>query len=71
MWKGKATLCVYDDLSKQAGRVVANFRCFSPPPRREALPGYLFNSSQPCSARRELATPTAAGSLTALPIMNA
>src|SRR5438045_5344360 len=42
MWKGEATLCVYDDLSKQATAYRQLSLLLRRPPGREAYPGDVF-----------------------------
>ena len=42
MWQGKATLCVYDDLSKQAQAYRQLSLLLRRPPGREAYPGDVF-----------------------------
>ncbi len=42
MWKGEATLCVYDDLSKQAAAYRQLSLLVRRPPGREAYPGDVF-----------------------------
>src|SRR3954471_20649487 len=42
MWKGDATLCVYDDLSKQAAAYRQLSLLLRRPPGREAFPGDVF-----------------------------
>src|SRR3954454_3689354 len=42
MWKGEATLCVYDDLSKQAAAYRQLSLLLRRPPGREAYPGDVF-----------------------------
>src|SRR5438105_10287167 len=42
MWKGEATLCVYDDLSKQAVAYRQLSLLLRRPPGREAFPGDVF-----------------------------
>src|SRR2546421_11292612 len=42
MWKGEATLCVYDDLSKQAAAYRQLSLLMRRPPGREAYPGDVF-----------------------------
>jgi F-type H+-transporting ATPase subunit alpha len=42
MWKGEATLCVYDDLSKQAAAYRQLSLLLRRPPGREAFPGDVF-----------------------------
>src|SRR5438093_9566679 len=43
MWKGEATLCVYDDLSKQAAAYRQLSLLLRRPPGREAYPGDVFS----------------------------
>jgi F-type H+-transporting ATPase subunit alpha len=50
MWKGEHTLCVYDDLSKQAAGVSAALAAAPPPARREAFPGDVFYCTAGCSS---------------------
>src|SRR5206468_189422 len=42
MWKGEATLCVYDDLTKQAAAYRQLSLLLRRPPGREAYPGDVF-----------------------------
>src|SRR4029078_144149 len=42
MWKGEATLCVYDDLTKQAAAYPQLSLLLRGPPGREAYPGDVF-----------------------------
>jgi len=42
MWKGEATLCRYDDLSKQAASYRQLSLLLRRPPGREAFPGDVF-----------------------------
>src|SRR5918995_4771926 len=42
MWKGEATLCVYDDLSRQAAAYRQLSLLLRRPPGREAFPGDVF-----------------------------
>ncbi|MCZ6792607.1 MAG: F0F1 ATP synthase subunit alpha [Planctomycetota bacterium] len=70
MYQGKDTLCVYDDLSKQA----ASYRQLSillrRPPGREAYPGDVFYlHSRLLERAAKLSDDLGAGSLTALPVI--
>src|SRR6476659_8284977 len=70
MWKGEATLCVYDDLSKQA----ADYRQLSlllrRPPGREAYPGHvLYLNSRLLERAANMSDARGGGSLTSLPII--
>ena len=49
MWKGKHTLVIYDDLSKQAQAYRQLSLFMRRPPGREAYPGDVFYLSQPAS----------------------
>src|SRR5438874_7757697 len=66
----KATLCVYDDLSKQAAAYRQLSLVLRRPPGREAYPGEVFylHSRLP-EPTAMLSDPMGAGSLTALPII--
>jgi F-type H+/Na+-transporting ATPase subunit alpha len=70
MWKGEATLCVYDDLTKQAAAYRQLSLLLRRPPGREAYPGDVFYLhsrllERACKLSKELG----GGSLTALPII--
>jgi F-type H+-transporting ATPase subunit alpha len=70
MWKGEHTLCVYDDLSKQAVAYRQLSLLMRRPPGREAFPGDVFYChsrllERACKLSQELG----GGSMTALPII--
>ncbi|QOV89142.1 F0F1 ATP synthase subunit alpha [Humisphaera borealis] len=70
MWKGEHTLCVYDDLTKQAAAYRQLSLLLRRPPGREAFPGDVFYLhsrllERSCKLSKELG----GGSLTALPII--
>jgi len=66
----KATLCVYDDLSKQAAAYRQLSLVLRRPPRPEAYPGDVFYlHSRLLERAAKLSDPMGAGSLTALPII--
>src|SRR6266487_3953534 len=66
----KATLCVYDDLSKQAAAYRQLSLVLRRPPGREAYPGDVFYlHSRLLERAAKLSDPMGAGSLTALPII--
>src|SRR5947208_12990685 len=66
----KATLCVYDDLSKQAAAYRQLSLVLRRPPGREAYPGDVFYlPSRFLNAAAKLSDPMGAGWLTALPII--
>ncbi len=70
MWKGKATLCVYDDLSKQAQAYRQLSLLLRRPPGREAYPGDVFYLHSRLLERAcKLSKENGAGSLTALPVI--
>src|SRR5687768_15815197 len=70
MWKGQATLCVYDDLSKQAAAYRQLSLLLRRPPGREAYPGDVFYLHSRLLERAcKLSDDNGAGSLTALPII--
>jgi F-type H+/Na+-transporting ATPase subunit alpha len=70
MWKGEATLCVYDDLSKQAAAYRQLSLLLRRPPGREAYPGDVFYLHSRLLERAvKLADHLGGGSLTALPII--
>ncbi len=70
MWKGQATLCVYDDLSKQAAAYRQLSLLLRRPPGREAYPGDVFYLHSRLLERAvKLSDENGAGSLTALPII--
>src|SRR5689334_11255740 len=64
----KATLCVYDDLSKQAAAYRQLSLVLRRPPGREAYPGDgFYPDSRPLERGATLSDPMGSGSLTALP----
>lgn len=70
MWKGEATLCVYDDLSKQAAAYRQLSLLLRRPPGREAYPGDVFYLHSRLLERAvKLGDKQGGGSLTALPII--
>ena len=70
MWKGEATLCVYDDLSKQAAAYRQLSLLLRRPPGREAYPGDVFYLHSRLLERAvKLSDENGGGSLTALPII--
>jgi F-type H+-transporting ATPase subunit alpha len=70
MWKGQATLCVYDDLSKQAAAYRQLSLLLRRPPGREAYPGDVFYLHSRLLERAvKLSADHGGGSLTALPII--
>jgi F-type H+/Na+-transporting ATPase subunit alpha len=70
MWKGKATLCVYDDLSKQAQAYRQLSLLLRRPPGREAYPGDVFYLHSRLLERAcKLSKENGGGSLTALPVI--
>ena len=70
MWKGKHTLCVYDDLSKQAQAYRQLSLVLRRPPGREAYPGDVFYlHSRLLERAAKLSDELGGGSLTALPVI--
>jgi F-type H+/Na+-transporting ATPase subunit alpha len=70
MWKGQHTLCVYDDLSKQAASYRQLSLLLRRPPGREAYPGDVFYLHSRLLERAvKLSDEKGGGSLTALPII--
>src|SRR5512140_3003701 len=70
MWKGEATLCVYDDLTKQAAAYRQLSLLLRRPPGREAYPGDVFYLHSRLLERAvKLSDAQGGGSLTALPII--
>jgi len=70
MHKGQHTLCVYDDLSKQAAAYRQLSLLLRRPPGREAYPGDVFYLHSRLLERAcKLSDANGAGSLTALPII--
>jgi F-type H+/Na+-transporting ATPase subunit alpha len=68
--RGKATLCVYDDLSKQAVAYRQMSLVLRRPPGREAYPGDVFYlHSRLLERAAKLSDDMGGGSLTALPII--
>ena len=66
----KATLCIYDDLSKQAAAYRQLSLVLRRPPGREAFPGDVFYlHSRLLERAAKLSTEMGGGSLTALPII--
>jgi F-type H+-transporting ATPase subunit alpha len=70
MWQGKATLVVYDDLSKQAQAYRQLSLVLRRPPGREAYPGDVFYlHSRLLERAAKLSDEQGGGSLTALPVI--
>ncbi len=70
MHQGKATLCVYDDLSKQAQAYRQLSLLLRRPPGREAYPGDVFYLHSRLLERAcKLSKENGGGSLTALPVI--
>jgi F-type H+-transporting ATPase subunit alpha len=70
MYKGKDTLCVYDDLSKQAAAYRQLSLLLRRPPGREAYPGDVFYlHSRLLERAARLSDEKGGGSLTALPVI--
>lgn len=70
MYKGKATLVVYDDLSKQAQAYRQMALLLRRPPGREAYPGDVFYlHSRLLERAAKLSDELGGGSMTALPII--
>src|SRR3954471_7615594 len=70
MWKGEATLCVYDDLTKQAAAYRQLSLLLRRPPGREAYPGDVFYLHSRLLERAcKLSKEHGGGSITALPII--
>ncbi|MGF1634094.1 MAG: F0F1 ATP synthase subunit alpha [Phycisphaerae bacterium] len=70
MWEGQATLCVYDDLTKQAAAYRQLSLLLRRPPGREAFPGDVFYLHSRLLERAvKLSDANGGGSLTALPII--
>ena len=70
MWKGQHTLCVYDDLSKQAVAYRQLSLLLRRPPGREAYPGDVFYLHSRLLERAvKLSDKNGGGSLTALPVI--
>src|SRR5687767_15832146 len=70
MWQGKHTLCVYDDLSKQAQSYRQISLVLRRPPGREAYPGDVFYlHSRLLERAAKLSDENGGGSLTALPLI--
>lgn len=69
-YKGQHTLCVYDDLTKQAAAYRQMSLLLRRPPGREAFPGDVFYlHSRLLERAAKLSDDLGAGSLTALPII--
>src|SRR5712672_2332280 len=69
MWKGEATLCVYDDLSKRAIAYRQLSLLLRRPPGREAFPGDVFYlHSRLLERSAKLSDELGGGSITSLPI---
>jgi F-type H+-transporting ATPase subunit alpha len=70
MWKGQATLVIYDDLTKQAAAYRQLSLLLRRPPGREAYPGDVFYLHSRLLERAvKLSDEKGGGSLTALPII--
>jgi F-type H+-transporting ATPase subunit alpha len=70
MYKGKATLIIYDDLSKQASAYRQMSLLLRRPPGREAYPGDVFYlHSRLLERAAKLSDDLGGGSMTALPII--
>jgi F-type H+/Na+-transporting ATPase subunit alpha len=70
MWKGEHTLCVYDDLTKQAAAYRQLSLLLRRPPGREAFPGDVFYLHSRLLERAvKLSDEKGGGSLTALPVI--
>nr|YP_009399499.1 ATP synthase CF1 subunit alpha [Dictyomenia sonderi]ARW69105.1 ATP synthase CF1 subunit alpha [Dictyomenia sonderi] len=70
MYKGKATLVIYDDLTKQAQAYRQMSLLLRRPPGREAYPGDVFYlHSRLLERAAKLSTDLGGGSMTALPII--
>ena len=70
MYKGKATLCIYDDLTKQASAYRQMSLLLRRPPGREAYPGDVFYlHSRLLERAAKLSDKLGGGSMTALPII--
>ncbi len=70
MWQGKHTLCIYDDLSKQATAYRQLSLVLRRPPGREAYPGDVFYlHSRLLERAAKLSDQLGGGSLTALPLI--
>jgi F-type H+/Na+-transporting ATPase subunit alpha len=70
MYKGKATLIIYDDLSKQAAAYRQMSLLLRRPPGREAYPGDVFYiHSRLLERAAKLSDELGGGSMTALPII--
>src|SRR6056300_958718 len=70
MYKGKATLIIYDDLSKQASAYREMSLLLRRPPGREAYPGDVFYlHSRLLERAAKLSDSLGGGSMTALPII--
>jgi F-type H+-transporting ATPase subunit alpha len=70
MYKGKATLIIYDDLSKQAQAYRQMSLLLRRPPGREAYPGDVFYlHSRLLERAAKLSNELGGGSMTALPII--
>jgi F-type H+-transporting ATPase subunit alpha len=70
MWKGEATLVVYDDLTKQAAAYRQLSLLLRRPPGREAFPGDVFYLHSRLLERAvKLSNELGGGSMTALPLI--
>nr|YP_010736108.1 ATP synthase CF1 subunit alpha [Phaeocystis rex]WEL35968.1 ATP synthase CF1 subunit alpha [Phaeocystis rex] len=70
MYNGKATLCIYDDLTKQASAYRQMSLLLRRPPGREAYPGDVFYlHSRLLERAAKLSDALGGGSMTALPII--
>ena len=69
MYSGKATLIIYDDLTKQAMAYRQMSLLLRRPPGREAYPGDVFYLHSRLLERAKLSDALGGGSMTALPII--
>jgi F-type H+-transporting ATPase subunit alpha len=69
MYKGRHTLVVYDDLSKQAQAYREMSLLLRRPPGREAFPGDVFYLHSRLERAAKLSDALGSGSMTALPIV--
>jgi F-type H+-transporting ATPase subunit alpha len=69
MYKGRHTLVVYDDLSKQAQAYREMSLLLRRPPGREAFPGDVYLHSRLLERAAKLSDALGSGSMTALPIV--
>jgi F-type H+-transporting ATPase subunit alpha len=69
MYKGKTTLIIYDDLTKQAQAYRQMSLLLRRPPGREAFPGDVFYLHSRLLERAAKLSDAVGGSMTALPII--